>query len=409
MQYKRSIMKVKNSHCLTRMDIVDIDEDTGYSESMPEEERESLRIAAHDIRSPLTMILGAATSLQEHIAGSGKELVQTIIHSAENALYLLSSILDIDRIEHSMVSIERQRQNLLPVLERSLESYSIVALEKSIEIGYEKDIDYVPVLIDPVRIEQVFNNLLSNAIKYSHPNTKITVSIYVLDGHVQVSVRDRGIGIRQDEMDKLFTKFAKLSNEPTAGEQSTGLGLAIVKKLVELHDGQVDVSSVYREGSTFVVTLPISKDIPEVDQLEEVYDITPSEDTEPVDVLLIDDSRGSRQLLATILRNLGLDVVGEAADGQEGLALYEQLRPDIVFLDIVMPVMSGTEVLRRIREIDPEARVVVMTSIASRNTVLETKQAGAFAYLLKTFDAQKIGQVVNEIKQNIILEGVNPT
>lgn len=380
-------------------------------ESISAEKDELLGIAAHDLRSPLTVILGAVESLQTQATEENQELIQMIMDSSESMLDLLNSTLDVEKIKNGRVSIERQRQNLLPVLEKSLKNYSLAAQSKHVGIEYEKRVDDVPVLIDAIRMEEVFNNLISNAIKYSHPETTVTVSTAISDGHIQVSVSDKGVGIRQDEVDKVFAKFAEISSEPTGGESSTGLGLAIVKKLLELHDGKISFSSAHGEGSMFTVTLPILKEAHETTPREELSPTVPSEGaeeryvaTEPLKVLLIDDSQGARRVLAPMLESLGLEILGEAPDGRLGLERYKELRPDVVFLDMVMPLMSGIEVLKEIREANPRAIVVILSSITSRETILESKEAGAFAYLLKPFEIQKIRQTVNEIKQKLIKE-----
>jgi two-component system chemotaxis response regulator CheY len=138
-----------------------------------------------------------------------------------------------------------------------------------------------------------------------------------------------------------------------------------------------------------------------------MQDITYSDELLPVasreekslKVLLIDDSQGTRRFLAPMLRNHGVSVVGETSDGREGLALYEKLKPDLVFLDIVMPVMSGMEVLKKIKEINPRAIVIMLTSIADRESVIASKEAGAFSYLLKPFNTEQVKHVVDEVKQ----------
>ena len=131
------------------------------------------------------------------------------------------------------------------------------------------------------------------------------------------------------------------------------------------------------------------------------------ETIEPITVLLIDDSQVVRQMVAPILKSLGLNIVGEASNGQEGLALYEKLMPNLVFLDIIMPLMSGIEVLKRIKEINPQAIVVILTSIADREEVLKSKRAGAFTYILKPSDRQKFERVVSTIKQKLAKDREN--
>lgn len=387
--------------------VMEIEKSRREIESISREKDELLGIAAHDLRSPLSIILGAAQLLSTRSKEDDHELVQTILQSSRSMLELLNSTLDIEKIEHGRVSIELQKQKVLPILKKSVYNYLPMAQEKKIRIEYGESTDDALVSIDRIRMEEVFNNLLSNAIKYSYPDTKITVSTVLSNGHIQISVKDQGMGIREDELDRVFTRFAQISNKPTAGESSTGLGLAIVKKLVYLQDGAVAVSSVHGRGSTFTVTLPVLDEITEAVMEEEPSPIvqeTPGS-TELATVLLIDDSQGIRQLLIPILKSLGLEVVGEASDGQRGLAFYKQLKPDLVFLDVVMPLMSGIEVLKQIKLVDAEAIVIMLTSMANRENVMEAKNSGAFAYLLKPFEVQKVRRVVSTIKQILAERG----
>lgn len=378
---------------------------TAVIKPVREEENEFWNVALHDLRSPLTIIIGSAQFLQSRTKGEDQGLAQMILRSSQNMLELLSDILSIQNIESGMLSLERQAQDLLPILQRSLVDYRLIARGKNIEIEYKEGTDSALALVDEDRIKEVFDNLLSNAVKYSYPDTKIGVSTAVAGGYVQISVRDQGIGIRQDEIDKVFTKLAKISNRPTADELSTGLGLAIVKKLLELHDGDVTVSSLHGKGTTFTVALPILQEAPEPIAQQETSPIVPvGSDWERLSAknsmtaLLIDDSQGIRRVLAPMLEGLGLEIVGEAFDGKTGLARYKELKPDVVFLDVVMPLMSGLEVLVAIKETEPDAIVVMLTSMVSREKILASKKAGAFAYLLKPFESYKVEKVIGEIK-----------
>lgn len=118
---------------------------------------------------------------------------------------------------------------------------------------------------------------------------------------------------------------------------------------------------------------------------------------EQIKVLLIDDSKGVRQFLIPALENMGMKVSGEASNGQEGIELYKRLMPDLVFLDLIMPLMPGIDVLKKIKEINSDAIVIILTSAADRDSVLQSKEAGASGYLLKPFDIQKIKKAVREI------------
>jgi two-component system chemotaxis response regulator CheY len=129
--------------------------------------------------------------------------------------------------------------------------------------------------------------------------------------------------------------------------------------------------------------------------------------SDKIKVLLIDDSKGVRQFLIPALENMGMKVLGEASNGPEGIDLYKQLMPDLVFLDLVMPLMPGIDVLKKIKEINSDAIVLILTSAADRDSVLQSKAAGASGYLLKPFDIQKIKKTIRAVmSESFQMEGL---
>lgn len=367
-----------------------------------------LDMAIHDLRAPLTVMIGSAQFLQNREEGENQELTSMILRSARKMLDLLNDLQQMSKLETKQISLQKQEQSLLSILEQSLKKYIPIAKSKNIEIEFAEDMIDAIVLIDSEQMQNVFDNLLSNAVKYSHQDTIIDISTTISNKKIHVSIKDQGIGIGQDEIDKVFTKFAKLSNKPTAEESTTGLGLAIVKKLVELHNGKIDVSSIYGKGSTFTISISMIKEVTETKLAPELSPAIRPKDAikenlskKQLTVLMIDDSQGARRVLAPILEDLGLKIAGEAFDGRSGLLRYDELRPDIVFLDVIMPRMSGVDVLKGIKEINPDATVVMLTSVISRERILASKKAGAYAYLLKPFESYKIEKVVNDIKKGI--------
>lgn len=218
-------------------------------------------MAAHDLRSPITVIQGF-TDLLLHPKTPPEdypEIVRVIRETLHNMLKLLDDILDITAIESGKLALRSRRVRIRSYMEDILHLNGMLAERKHIRL-----IDDFPPSIgdgwfDPQRIEQVFNNLLSNAFKFSHEGTTVTVAGRRVDGGIEFSVSDQGQGIRPDELALVFGEFQKMSTRPTNGEHSTGLGLSICKRIVELHGGIIRVESELGRGSRFFFVLPDQK------------------------------------------------------------------------------------------------------------------------------------------------------
>ena len=192
-----------------------------------------------------------ATDLNEN----QKEVVRKISRHARFALDLIEDLLDADRISRGQLVLSKSDVDLRSFLDDIVQTHSIAGAEKGIRIDLSIACDCV-LRTDERRLKEVLNNLLSNALKFSHTDTTILVSMSMEGDACIISVTDHGIGIKQEEIEKLFTPFAQLTNLPTGNEKSTGLGLSIVKNLIELLGGSIAVSSVKNEGTTFTVRLP---------------------------------------------------------------------------------------------------------------------------------------------------------
>lgn len=229
------------------------------------EKNEFLGIAAHDLKNPLAGILSSAEILERYFEDepSKKRLISMIISASDQMLDIIKNLLDVNRIESGMVSINSQPVNM-EILDSIVEEYQPRAAQKGIIIHYDNQRrEPIWALADKQSLKQVFDNLLSNAVKYSPQWKPIWVRVLhrkTADGHrVRLEVQDEGRGVSEEDKKMLFGKFARLSAQPTGGENSTGLGLSIVKKLVELQHGKVWCESTFGLGATFIVELPMAE------------------------------------------------------------------------------------------------------------------------------------------------------
>lgn len=231
--------------------------------SLNAEKNTLLGMAAHDLRTPLGVIMGYADLLLEDSTINADEKVRLkfehIKSSSAHMLNIIDDLLDIAMIESGKVKLNRREQNLSEVISNQIKLIQDLAKKKNIQIEYQEKGPIPLMNFDRDKIEQVLTNLLTNAIKYSQPNTKIRISLSSTIKEVILSVADEGTGIPPDEQKLLFNIFTKTSAQATGGEPSVGLGLAIVKKIVEAHQGKIGIESIVGKGSTFFISLPIGE------------------------------------------------------------------------------------------------------------------------------------------------------
>ena len=237
---------------------------------MDNEKNEFLGIAAHDLKNPLSEIISSAEILQRYFGDdlSIHQFADAIITASNRMLGIITNLLDVNRIESGLANPYLQRINV-EILESIVEEYRSSAAKKNIFIHYQGMENYQSawILADKQYIRQIFDNLLSNALKYSPEGKSIWVRALhrqSADGYImRMEVQDEGQGLTEDDKKKLFGKFARLSAQPTGGENSTGLGLSIVKKLVEMQYGRIWCESTFGIGATFIVEFPAENPHPE--------------------------------------------------------------------------------------------------------------------------------------------------
>lgn len=234
----------------------------GQLEDLNQLKNEFLGMAAHDIRNPLTAILAASEILEMTAASTTPEKLTRTAHQIQKASNriqtLLSNLLDVNAIDSGKRNIELQPIEVEAILEQIMASHQPAAGEKQIELIREAREDGECIQADTTAIGQVLDNLISNAIKYSEPGKRVWIDSRREGTRIAVTVRDEGPGLAEEDLGKLFGKFARLTPRPTAGETSTGLGLWIVKELVQSMEGTIRCESTLGEGTSFIVELPAS-------------------------------------------------------------------------------------------------------------------------------------------------------
>lgn len=219
---------------------------------------ELVATVSHDLKNPLAAIRGYLELIE--IFDPLSERSKGYVENAKRAIYdmtqLIEDLLSVARLEAG-ITLEPVATELLPVLQEVVEKHKVHLERKHLQMELDVPLDLPRVLVDGARLVQILNNLVNNAIKYSEEGRQIRLQAYRENGKVHVKIQDQGVGIPMDALPTIFDKFTRVRDEKTEHIKGTGLGLYIVKKLVEAHQGEVWVSSVYGEGSTFIFTLPV--------------------------------------------------------------------------------------------------------------------------------------------------------
>lgn len=216
-----------------------------------------LGMAAHDLRNPLSVVLGYSKFLLMRPDGQSEranKYLDNIQSSAKFMLGLVEDLLDVTTLESGKLTLKLAPADLAALTEKCVEMVRPMAEVK--EIGIEVSLTPVELEVDAGKLDQVITNLLTNAVKYSHRGSAVTVTLALEDSSVRLAVADQGQGIPEAELSRLFQPFGRTSVQSTGGELSTGLGLAIARRIVEGHGGQIGVTSEVGKGSTFFFTLP---------------------------------------------------------------------------------------------------------------------------------------------------------
>lgn len=230
----------------------------------PSKKEELFHQVIHDLKSPLAAILGLAEIfirvLSPNLNENQKDVIRKIKTHTQFALELVEDLLEIENLNTGTLKINKEQISLKQIVESSVQGHQIRAEEKNIELSCTVHRDII-LLADERRIKQVLNNLISNSLKFSHADTTVRVMTDDNNGKAYIKIIDQGVGIKPEEMEKLFQPFAQISSQPTADEKSTGLGLSIVKKIIDLHDGHIYVESEDGQGSCFTIELPITEPV----------------------------------------------------------------------------------------------------------------------------------------------------
>ncbi|MBX2989842.1 MAG: response regulator [Bacteroidetes bacterium] len=375
---------------------------------------------SHEFRTPLTLILGPLDQLRTgHFTEEKARHIADMAHrNAQKLLGLINQLLDLSKLEAGGMTLNASRGDLVHFLRGLVMAYQSMAENGNIHLGFVSEPEHVDMYFDKEKLETVFNNLLLNSFKVTSDGGKITVSVHLCSdirfgfpsdqGSVEVVVRDTGIGISEENLSYIFNRFYQIHHPGVQASGGTGIGLALAKELVELHHGNIGVTSSVGKGTEFVVSLPLGRSHLKAEEIVEPAEISHHpEAVEPrvgschealehahdlgkTIVLIVEDNADARQYIKENLPP-AFHVV-EAADGEEGVEKAREAIPDLIISDIMMPKKDGYEMCTILKNDEKTSHipVILLTAKAGQQDKIDGLETGADDFIIKPFDAKEL-------------------
>lgn len=383
----------------------DMTEQKRILEALKESDRrkdEFLALLAHELRNPLAPLRNGLQVMR--LANGGGYAVakarEMMDRQLSHMVRLIDDLLDVSRISLNKMELRRSRVLLADVVSSAVETArpAIEAAGHKLTVLLPPE----PILLDAdlTRLAQVFGNLLNNSAKYTERGGHIWLTATREGDRVSVAVRDTGVGIPAGALPTVFEMFSQVSRPIERSGGGLGIGLALVKGLVEMHGGSVEAASPgLGKGSTFTVRLPVLKDGAEPSVETQALG-RPDSGGSKLRILVVDDNRDAAESMALMLQLLDHEV-RTAHDGLEAVALAEEIRPQVIFMDVGMPQLDGYEATRRIRE-HPWGRdmaIIALTGWGQEADRTRSKEAGCDGHLVKPVELTELGTLLEDLQK----------
>ncbi|MGO4889279.1 ATP-binding protein [Anaerobacillus sp. MEB173] len=371
-----------------KVDSVFVHQDITKQFEIDQMKSEFVSTVSHELRTPLSSILGfSEVLLHKKLKPERQEkYLTTIYQEAKRLTVLINDFLDVQRMESGNQVYEKKYHNIIPIIEKVIDAQLINT--KIHQFHINKETDYVTVLGDKDKLYQAFNNLISNAVKYSPNGGNITITMYDKDRSLYIDIKDEGLGIPEDALPNLFTKFFRVDNSDRRKIGGTGLGLSIVKEIMKVHDGEISVQSKPQDGSVFTLSFPLVK-------RATILDTNRSQQSMLGTVVVIEDDVSLGSLLQSELLDTGFNVNyyqsgTEALDGMKKMTE----KPAAIVIDIMLSdEINGWEVITKLKK-DEQFKDIPIFISSALDEYNKGKKLGVSDYLVKPYQPSKLSKVI---------------
>lgn len=364
---------------------------------------------SHELKTPLTLIEGPINELNKKYPDEG--LFKLIKPNVKRLRQLMYQILDVQKLEAGKVNFNIHKEDLAKYFRLHIFSFESLAASYGIKMEFEQNFDQFQAFFDKDKFDKIIDNLISNAIKYNNKGGKVKVKVVYQENpkRVTLKVSDTGFGISQEDLPQIFDRFFQVNQNNSEG---TGVGLSLVKELVSALKGTIDVESVEKEGTSFLVSIPVDKETWSMHMTQEAIEetenseliVTQTETTirngEKELLLLVEDNPDMQEYLKILFEDK-YDII-QAFNGAEGIEKANQEVPDLIVCDLMMPIMDGFEFSRRIRANAASSHVpiIMLTAKASKASRVESLEIGIDLYMTKPFDTDELSSAIKSCIEN---------
>jgi len=369
----------------------------------------------HELRTPLTIILGMVNQVRTKPEQHFQEGLDMIQRNGQSLLKLVNQMLDLRKLEVGKMQLQMQQGDIIQYIKKLCGSFEAFAKSKNIKLHFLSESSSLQMDFDPDQLLNIVSNLISNAIKFTPPEGDIYVQLSQHNNQFQIKVKDTGVGIPADHLDRIFDRFTQVDNSTTRKAEGTGIGLSLVKELVKIWNGSIEVKSEVDVGTVFAVSLPITRQATEnftVEHQEKmvsnVFSFAPvgKYQKESVDntltehsastlenlsqILIVEDNPDLRKYLQSCLNEKYQ--ISLAKDGEEGIQKALTNIPDIIISDIMMPKKNGYELCATLKQDERTSHIpiILLTAKADFESKIKGLKHGADNYLKKPFNQEEL-------------------